>query len=437
MTTLLYLLGVFVFVLALVVSVALHEMGHMIPAKRFGARVSQFFVGFGTTVWSRQKGETEYGVKALPLGGYVKIVGMLPPDPKGDPAVLRQSSTGFFSQLISDARTAEAEHVRPEDADRLFYKLTWWKKVIVMAAGPSVNILIAFLLFWGIFATVGNARDEHATLKVDDVSPCIVPAAETGRACTANDPATPAYQAGIRAGDVIDSFNGTTVHSWEQLSVLIRANGDDKAVIGYTRDGVEKTVETSTVVTPRPKSTTDDSLVKVGFLGVQPVTEIPTGGPIYTLRQMGEMTKNTAEAFLQMPVKVWGVAKAIVGVEPRDPESPVSIVGGGRLAGEVVSEHDTTIQDKIVFLVVLVAGFNFFVGMFNFIPLLPLDGGHIAGALYEGLRRGIARLFGRPDPGFVDIAKLMPIAYVGAGALMLMGVVLIVADLVVPLHVTG
>jgi len=135
-----------------------------------------------------------------------------------------------------------------------------------------------------------------------------------------------------------------------------------------------------------------------------------------------------------LPVKVWGVAKAIAGVEPRAKDSPVSIVGGGRLAGETVSQQGFPLAEKAVFLLMLIAGFNFFIGMFNFIPLLPLDGGHIAGALWEAIRRNFARLRGRPAPGYVDVARLLPVAYVVAACLLVMGVVLIVGDLVVPVH---
>ena len=160
------------------------------------------------------------------------------------------------------------------------------------------------------------------------------------------------------------------------------------------------------------------------------VTE--TGGPIYTLDQMGDMTVETVKALVHLPAKVWGVGRAIVGLEERDPESPVSIVGGGRFAGETVSHETFPVQEKTVFLLSLIAGFNFFIGVFNFVPLLPLDGGHIASALWEALRRGVARLRRRPDPGYVDAARLLPVAYVVASALLVMGMVLIVGDLVVP-----
>ncbi len=450
MTALLYLLGVVLFVGAILVSIGLHELGHMIPAKRFGGKVTQYFIGFGPTVWSRQVGETEYGLKAIPLGGYVKIVGMLPPgaaelgevtyDADGQQVTrVRKSNTGLFTQLISDARAAEWELVQPGDEDRLFYKLPPWKKIVVMAGGPSVNILIAFALFWGIYATYGNVVDIEAEAGppvIDTVSECVIPFTEEGRACTDSDPLAPAYEAGLRPGDVVTSFNGTPVTGWDQLRELIRGNADGDAVIGYERDGQLLTGETSTTVQARPTGDSTETLTEVGFLGVTPtvryVTE--TGGPVYTARQMAGMTKDTVVALGQLPVKVWGVAKAIVGVEERAIDSPVSIVGGGRIAGTVSSTVQLDVAEKAVSLAGLVAGFNLFIGLFNFLPLLPLDGGHIASATWEWVRRGWARLFRRPDPGYVDAAKLLPIAYVVASALLVMGVVLIVGDLVVPVQ---
>ncbi|WP_317846269.1 M50 family metallopeptidase [Nocardioides rotundus] len=452
MTALFYTVGVVVFVLAILVSIGLHELGHMIPAKRFGGKVTQYFIGFGPTVWSRTRGETEYGIKAIPLGGYVKIVGMLPPGGSPDEVeygadgrpvyTVRKSNTGLFTQLISDARAAEWEQISPEDSPRLFYKLPWWKKVIVMAGGPSVNILIAFFCFWGLFAFNGNVERYDAEPVVEQIVPCVVPADESGRACTPQElreNPTPAYAAGLQKGDEFVSVDGEPVRSWEQISTLIRQSGDEQLTFGIKRDGQVLTKQITPTVTPRPVDQENpDELAPVGFLGVAPVTTpvVVYGGPIYTLEQMGSMTVDTVQALATLPVKVFDVGQAILGLEPRAQDSPVSIVGGGRFAGEVVSNEQFDPVEKTVFLVSLIAGFNFFIGMFNFVPLLPLDGGHIAGALWEGLRRGVARLLGRPDPGHVDVAKLLPVAYVVASAMLVMGVVLIVADLVVPLRLT-
>lgn len=448
MSALFYLLGVVIFVGAILVSIGLHELGHMIPAKKFGGKVTQYFIGFGPTVWSKQVGETEYGVKAIPLGGYVKIVGMLPPgaaeladevtvDAQGNQVVrVRKSNTGLFTQLISDARAAEWETIKPEDSDRLFYKMAWWKKVIVMAGGPTVNLLIAFFIFVGVFATYGNPGDPKPySPVVSDVVDCVVPATETARACRATDPAAPAKAAGIVEGDEIVSFNGTPFTTWEDLQDQIRANEDGVATIVVERDGQDLTLTTNTTVTARPTSQTDETLTQVGFLGVSPTfAGFVSGGPVYTIEQMGVMTKDTVAALATLPVKVFDVGQAIFGLEERDPNGPVSIVGGSRFAGETVAEEAFPVTEKAVFLLMLIAGFNFFIGMFNFLPLLPLDGGHIAGALFEALRRGWARLRGRPDPGYVDVARMLPVAYCVAGVMLAMGVVLIVGDLVVPVR---
>jgi membrane-associated protease RseP (regulator of RpoE activity) len=448
MTAVLYTLGVVSFVVAILVSIGLHEFGHLVPAKKFGCKVPQWFIGFGPTVWSKQIGETEYGVKAIPLGGYVKIVGMLPPgaedlveettyDEDGEPVhKVRRSNTGMFTQLISDARAAEWEYVKQHEADRLFYRLPWWQKVIVMAGGPMVNIAIAFAIFAPVFATYGNPMDRVVEPVVAAVPECVIPVDELPRSCEPGDPVTPAKQAGLLPGDEFVTFNGEPVTDWEGLQADIRANEGGEAVMVVRRDGQELTLRTNTTVQLRYTSLEDDTKSEVGFLGVEPVNYLATGGPIYTVDQMGTMTAQTLEALVHLPAKVWGVARAIVGLEERDPNGPVSIVGGGRFAGETAAEESFPLTDKLVTLLLIVASFNFFIGMFNFVPLLPLDGGHIAGALYEGAKRGVARLLGRPDPGHVDVAKLLPVAYVVGLAMLVMGAVLIVGDLVVPLSLT-
>ena len=432
MNALIYSLGVIVFVIGVVLSIALHEMGHMYPAKKFGIKVTQFFVGFGNTVWSTKRGETEYGFKAIPLGGYVKLVGMLPPAKDADPHEVRTTNTGLFTQLISDARTAEYEHVDDEDLDRLFYRRPWWQKLIVMAGGPMVNIVIAVFLFAIVFMGFGAITP---TTTVRAVSDCAISDAEAGRTCQATDPETPASKAGLEAGDRITGFNGKAISDWKELSEVIRANGSREATIDFVRDGRELSATVATSVLARADTDDPTKTVEVGFLGVQPTEEMQRQGPVYVAQVMGDYVEGTAKAIWHLPVRMVDVTKAAFGGE-RDPEGPISVVGASRVAGESFTVDDPTWSERAQRVLVLLAGLNLFLAMFNFIPLLPLDGGHIAGALWEAVRRGFAKLRGAPDPGHVDVAKMLPVAYAMGALLMLMSVILIYADIVNPVSLS-
>ncbi len=429
MTALLYTAGVLAMVLGLAISIALHECGHMIPAKRFGVRVPQFFVGFGKTLWSTTRNGTEYGVKAFPLGGFVKLIGMLPPHEE-ESAAPRQPGT--FTKLIADARAAEADLLLPGDENRMFYRLPWWKKVIVMSGGPTVNLVIAFFLFAGVFALHGV---EEPTTTVGTVVQCViaVPAGEVGRTtCRPTDPIAPSKLAGIKIGDKIVSFAGTTITSYDQLQKLIRATPDKTVPITVIRNGKPLHLTATTKLNALPADNGSKLTVEAGYLGITPTQGYAKKGAIYTVQQMATYTGSTFTALGHLPVKLWGVAKTVLGLQKRDPNSPMSVVGVSRYAGQVASNKDVSNGDKIAFVVVLLGGVNLFVGMFNFVPLLPLDGGHIAGALYEAIRRRLAKLRGRPDPGHFDVPRLLPVAYVTAGVLLLMTVLLVYADIVKP-----
>jgi membrane-associated protease RseP (regulator of RpoE activity) len=402
----------------------------MVPAKKFGVKVTQYFVGFGKTIWSVRRGETEYGIKAIPLGGYVKLVGMLPPGKGDDPTKVRDSNTGMFTQLIADARHAEYEHVRPGEEDRLFYRKPWWQKLIVMASGPLVNVAIAFILFTIVISGFGVPQ---ATTTVEAVSECVIPAKDDGRACTEADPVAPATAAGIEPGDQILAFNGTEVANWEQLTGLIRGNRDGAATIVVERAGETLTLQTNTLVSSREDLTDPEAFEDVGFLGVVPTQEVVREGLGTVGSSMWRYTEATGDAILHLPQRMVEVADAAFGGVRQD-NSPISVVGASRVAGELVTYEEVAWNERIASLISLLAAVNLFVALFNFIPLLPLDGGHIAGALWEALRRGIARLRGRPDPGFVDVGKLLPVAYVVGALLMVMGVLLVYADIVNPIN---
>jgi membrane-associated protease RseP (regulator of RpoE activity) len=434
MTVVMYTLGVLLFVVGVAASIGLHELGHLVPGKLFDVKVPQSFVGFGRTLWSRRRGETEYGVKAVPLGGYVKLVGMLPPGPEQQPNAVRSSNTGVFSQLMSDARAAEYDLVEEGDENRLFYKLPWWKKITIMVSGVMTNLVIAFVLFAVCFMGHGVAAP---TTRVDAVSQCVIAVTKASvdqpqRACTAADPVAPAKAAGIRPGDRIVSFNGKPTETWKALQTAIRDNASGAAAIGVQRDVRTVTLRTNTTVSPRVDPSNPQRISRAGFLGVLPAPENVRQGPGFVVSTMASGTWETVKALGTMPVKLYHVGRAALGLEKRDVNGPMSVVGAGRVAGEISSQNQSPVADRFFSLLLLLAGLNLFLAMFNLVPLPPLDGGPIAATLYEAARRGIARLRHRPDPGYVDSAKLLPVTYAMATVILLASVVLIYPDSVEP-----
>ncbi|MFL6064334.1 MAG: M50 family metallopeptidase [Friedmanniella sp.] len=425
-----YLGGAIVFFALVMASIGLHEIGHLVPGKLFGVKTTQYFVGFGRTLWSRRRGETEYGLKAVPFGGYVRFVGMFPPS-KDRPGQVRAGRTGLFQSIADNARAAEWYDIRPEDDGRLFYQKKSWQKVVIMAGGPTMNLLLAFVILLGVTATYGVNRSQ---LTVAAVPECIVAADAPDRSC-AGKPASPAAQSGIRPGDTVVAFNGQPVSSWEDVSSRIRANLDQVAAITVLRDGqrVELT-PVRTAITGVPDRFDPAKRVPAGFFGVQPVIERERGGPLVVLQDMWGMTQQTAVALLAFPVKVYNTAYNLVTGQPRDVYGPMSILGASRAAGEIAATDKITAPAKIASLFLVLGSVNLFVALFNFVPLLPLDGGHIAGALYEALKRALARLLRRPDPGHVDTAKMLPVAYLVGAVIAVSGVVLIVADVFDPIR---
>jgi len=432
---LMYLAGVLLFVVGVAASIGLHEIGHLVPGKLYNVKITQYFVGFGRTLWSRTRGETEYGVKAIPLGGYVKLVGMLPPAPDQDPEKVRTTNTGIFAQLVSDARSAEYEHVNPEDHDRLFYRLPWWKRVIIMGSGVAINIVLAFLLFGVVF--MGYGIHEPSTT-VGSVSQCVkvVEVGHAAGACTAADPVTPAVAAGLRAGDRILVLNGTKISSYDQLQKLIRANEAGAVDLVVRRDGKTLTLHTNTTINGLPSFKDPTKTVDAGFLGIKPTVERQRQGLGYVLSTMTTGTWETLKSIGAMPQKVYHVSRAALGLEKRDVNSPMSVVGAGRVAGEFASDQQNSLADRFFSVVLLLAGLNLFLGLINLVPLPPFDGAGIATTLYEVGRRGLAKVLGRPDPGAVDAAKLLPVTYVVASLLLVMTVILVYADIVAPVSLS-
>lgn len=422
----LVLIGLALLFFALImVSIALHEIGHLVPAKIFGVKVTQYFVGFGRTIWSRKRGETEYGFKLFPLGGYVRLVGMYPPEKKSD------KPKGWLTRLADRARSYEYEEITPADDGRLFHQKPVWQKVIVMLGGPAMNLLLAFLIFLGVNLFHGTWQ---LTLNVTVVNDCVIPAGRTPATCQDGDPQTPAKQAGVMVGDKVVAFNGHRVSTWDELTDLIRANRDGAATLTVERGGRTMELPTvNTIIQSVPDRLDPTSRVEAGFLGVSPSRELVRGGVIETVGQMWNITRMSLVALASFPVRVWNVGVGLATGAERDINSPISVVGASRVAGEIAVADSVPIQDRVASWLSLLGSVNLFVALLNLVPLLPLDGGHIAGALYEALRRGLARLRGKSDPGPVDTAKMLPVAYLVGGFLLIGGVVLILADIISPI----
>ena len=422
----LVLIGLALLFFALImVSIALHEIAHLVPAKIFGVKVTQYFVGFGRTIWSRKRGETEYGFKLFPLGGYVRLVGMYPPEKQSD------KPKGWLTRLADRARSYEYEEITPADDGRLFHQKPVWQKVIVMLGGPAMNLLLAFLIFLGINLFHGTWQ---LTLNVTVVNDCVIPAGRTPATCQDGDPQTPAKQAGVMVGDKVVAFNGHRVSTWDELTDLIRANRDGAATLTVERDGRTMELPTvNTIIQSVPDRLDPTSRVEAGFLGVSPSRELVRGGVIETAGQMWNITRMSLVALASFPVRVWNVGVGLATGAERDINSPISVVGASRVAGEIAVADSVPIQDRAASWLSLLGSVNLFVALLNLVPLLPLDGGHIAGALYEALRRGLARLRGKSDPGPVDTAKMLPVAYLVGGFLLIGGVVLILADIISPI----
>ncbi len=436
MSGLLSVAGILLFFLGLVLSIALHEVGHLLPAKRFGVKTTQYMVGFGRTLWSTRRGETEYGVKAIPFGGYIRMIGMFPPVPGDRPGQLRRASTGPFQALIEDARHASREEVGPGEEDRVFYRKPSWQKLVIMSGGPLMNVLIAVVLAAVVLMGYGVIVAQPV---VREVSKCVVSATSARESCTAADPQSPAAAARFKAGDRFVSFAGRPVSTWDEVSAAIRSAGAGPVTVVVERDGREVALRPDLVETQRPSDVDDPQsrLTSVGFLGVVPDQTRVRQSPAAVAAFVGDFTAKTAQAVAGIPARMVGVWDAAFGGGQRDPNGPVGIVGAGRIGGEIASDARTfgSPAERAASFLLLLASFNMAIAVFNLIPLLPLDGGHIAGALWEAARRGIARLRGRPDPGYVDVARLLPVAYTVAFLLIGMSALLLYADIVNPVRI--
>jgi membrane-associated protease RseP (regulator of RpoE activity) len=431
------LIGILVFAALIGFSIALHEFGHLVPAKRFGVKVTEYMIGFGPTIWSTVRGETRYGAKAIPVGGYIRMIGMLPPAPDG---TSRTMTTGRFAMMVDDARRQSVEEIQPGEEGRAFYRLPVRKRVVVMMGGPTMNLLLAFVLFAIVLVGIGIPQP---TMQVSSVAACTPTASQptgdplpSGECPTGTAPA-PGVTAGFEPGDTIVAIDGAPATDWVETTTWIRAHPGTTATFTVERDGAPVEVPVTIATAVRPALDADgnptEELVTAGYIGLapdfawvgQPISSVPA--------YMWDLTARSVGALVMLPVRLYElVTQTLIGGEERSANSPVSVVGVSRLGGDVAAMDEPMVAKVATFLG-LAASLNLFLFLFNLLPVLPLDGGHVAGALYEAARRRLARMRGRPDPGPVDMARLLPVAYVVAAVLIAMSVVVIWADLVKPI----
>ncbi|OII04734.1 peptidase [Curtobacterium sp. MCBA15_007] len=438
-SVLLFVLGVVVFIIGLLVSIGLHELGHLSFAKLFNVKVTQYSLGFGKAMWSFKRGETEYGIRPILLGGYISMVGMLKPRASGREI----TNTGMYSAFVQDARQASAEQIADSGGDdsRAFYRLTPWKRIIVMVAGPAMNLVIGIVLF-GVLLCGFGAPTTTFTSSVG----CVLPNSRTTE-CSPGDAVSPAKQAGIESGDVVLSVNGEQDPTITRVSQVFQESAGEQVTVVVDRDGARKTLEITPTTATRDVYDAEGKVVKnddgttktqrVGVVGVSIGQSLVRQSPAAVLPATGAQIAASAHLIIDLPQRLVAVWNAAFGAQERSQDSPVSVVGVGRAIGEVSSMSGVPVVDKAYTILGLLASLNIGLFVLNMVPLLPLDGGHIAGALWEAIKRRSFKLVGKADPGPIDLAKTMPLTMVVVVLLAGMSALLIYADIVRPVNLFG
>jgi membrane-associated protease RseP (regulator of RpoE activity) len=373
-----YVLGIALFALGILVSVSLHEFGHMLTAKRFGMTVTRYFIGYGPTLFSFRRGGTEYGLKAIPLGGFAKIQGMTTLD------------------------EFDGEDGRP------MWTFPLWKRTVVMAGGPIAHFAFGFVLLWIAVSFVGVPNPELAKPQ-----PAVITV----------DAGQPAARAGLHDGDRITALNGKPIANWDELLAALGASKPGPATVDLIRDG--QTVRQTVDLAAGPQR----PMLGVHFKQLVPdqVRYGPVRGIGVSAQYAKDAVVGTGAALAHLPQRIPGLWAAVTG-QPRDAETPISMVGASQLGGESAAHGQWSL------FLLLLASLNFFVGLFNLLPLLPFDGGHIAVWWFERIRSTVYARLRHPDPGRVDYLRLAPVTYaviLVAGAFTLLT---IAADLINPVR---
>ena len=379
------ILGILAFVVALLLSVMVHEFGHYITARKFNMKVTEFFLGFGKRIWSFRKGETEYGIKAIPAGGYCKISGMTPD-----------------------------EVMEPGEESRAFYIARSSKKLIVLGAGSFLHFVLGIVLLFTLLAGVGvNSLTSVVKEVVPDSS---------------------AVVAGFQQGDEIQSINGEEVTDWGRGVELIRTSNGGELTFTVIRDGQALDLR----ATPRLTDVGGEERYVLGIInevGTKRFGILKAGKE--SLSITGSMTVQSIKSLALLPAKIPELWGQTFGGEERDADGLVGVVGVARVSGETLASGDQNWSQRIGTFLLIIASLNIFVGVFNLLPILPLDGGHMAVAIADEIRAFIARLRGRPRPAPINVQVLTPITAVVVIILIALTLLLLVADIINPISLNG
>jgi membrane-associated protease RseP (regulator of RpoE activity) len=399
-----FVVGIVLFALAILISVALHECGHMWIARATGMKVRRYFVGFGPTLWSTRRGETEYGVKGVPLGGFCDIAGMTP-----------------------------VEELAPDERDRAMYKQKTWKRVAVLFAGPGMNFVICLALIYGIALVWGLPNLHPPTNAVVGETGC-VPKEVAAKKFDNCDGPGPAAQAGIRAGDVVVKVGDTPVSTFEDMAAAIRKQHGTIPIV-VQRDGTTITIPVQVQPTQRftpngqggqPEAATVGAIgigpAKAGLVHYGVVSALPG-----TFSFTADMATLVGKSLVTIPTKVGALVHAIGGGQ-RDPDTPMSVVGASIIGGDTV-DHGLWVAFWF-----FLAQLNLVLGAINLVPLLPFDGGHIAVAVFEKIRNMIRSARGKVAAAPVNYLKLMPATYVVLVLVVGYMLLTVTADLVNPIR---
>jgi membrane-associated protease RseP (regulator of RpoE activity) len=399
-----FTVGIVLFALAILVSVALHECGHMWVARATGMKVRRYFVGFGPTVWSIRRpnrlGSTEYGVKAVPLGGFCDIAGM-----------------------------TSVEELAPEDRPYAMYRQKVWKRVAVLFAGPGMNFVIGLVLIYAIAVIWGLPNLNPPTAAIVGETGCVAAQVSKDQIGECTGPG-PAAQAGIQPGDVIVKVGDTDVATFDEARVTLQKSSGPTPIV-IERDGEELTKVVDVTQTQRFTGESDQPTT-VGAIGIAAAQFGPTqhnalSAVPATFAFTGDLAVELGKALAKIPTKVGALVESIGGGE-RDPETPISVVGASIIGGDTV---DAGLWVAFWFFL---AQLNFVLGAVNLVPLLPFDGGHIAIAVFEKIRNMIRSARGMVAAAPVNYLKLMPATYVVLVVVVGYMLLTVTADLVNPIR---